>query len=316
MLSADLDWGLELRAEALVMGKIVGNSFRTPLMADKHLWFRDMAPGGSNALMATVESAGPAVAGQPTNHTVKMPTCYPYPNRVKYQVSWTGGAMPAPARAGGAARSPACSFEATQSKGTCTFDPKQEFVISLVWPTARQLVAVGGSGWGCSRPGLHPGAQADPVDRHRGTLTGRSAVSYTVLFLLAALGFPPSGVLAHAARNHPPGPAELVARRWKINTHLFAANQALADALNDGMVTIAPYGEFPVAAAALRALRAAPAAYRAGVLAPDLFPDMYVGGWFIHSDLSGTPERSMADDWMRHVWKRPGAGPTRASGTK
>ncbi len=135
VLSADLDWGLELRAEALVMGKIVGNSYRTPLMADKHLWFRDMAPGGSNALMATVESAGPAVAGRPTNHKVRMPTCYPYPNRVKYQVTWTGGAVPAPAPAGGAARSPVCSFEATQSKGTCTFDPKQEFVISLVWPT-------------------------------------------------------------------------------------------------------------------------------------------------------------------------------------
>ena len=129
-------------------------------------------------------------------------------------------------------------------------------------------------------------------------------MSYAVLFLLAALAFPRSGVLAHAPRNHPPGPAEPVARRWKINTHLFAANQALADALNDGMVTIAPYGEFPVAAAALRALRAAPAAYRAGVLAPDLFPDMYVGGWFIHSDLSSTPERWMADDWMRHVWNK------------
>lgn len=135
VLSADLDWGVELRAEALVLGKIVGNSYRTPLMADKHLWFRDMAPGGSNALMATVESAGPAVAGQPVDHKVRMPTCYPYPNRVKYQVTWTGGAVPAPAPVVGAARSPVCSFEATQSKGTCTFDPKQEFVISLIWPT-------------------------------------------------------------------------------------------------------------------------------------------------------------------------------------
>lgn len=136
VLSADLDWGVELRAEALVMGKIVGNSFRTPLMADKHLWFRDMAPGGSNALMATVESAGPAVAGQPTNHTVKMPTCYPYSNRVTYQVSWTGGATPAPAPARGAARSEACAWEPARNRGTCSFDPAKEFVISLVWPTA------------------------------------------------------------------------------------------------------------------------------------------------------------------------------------
>lgn len=89
------------------------------------------------------------------------------------------------------------------------------------------------------------------------------------------------------------------AKRWKINTHLFAANKALADALHDGKVTIPPYGEFPIAASALRALKAEPAAYRAGVLAPDLFPDMYVGGWVLHSD---TPKEWNADLWMRHVW--------------
>ena len=134
VLSADLDWGVELRAEALVLGKIVGESYRTPLMADKHIWFRDLAPGGSNALMATVEAAGPAVAGQPTDHTVKMPTCYPYPNRVKYQVTWTGGALPAPDRPG-VARNTACTWQAAQGTGTCTFDPAKEFVISLIWPT-------------------------------------------------------------------------------------------------------------------------------------------------------------------------------------
>ena len=90
------------------------------------------------------------------------------------------------------------------------------------------------------------------------------------------------------------------ARRWKINTHLFAANKALADAL-DGKVTIPPYGEIPIAASAWRALRNAPAAYRAGVLAPDLFPDMYTGGWVLHSD---TPNEWTADQWMRHVWSK------------
>jgi hypothetical protein len=89
------------------------------------------------------------------------------------------------------------------------------------------------------------------------------------------------------------------AARWKINTHLFAANKALADAIHDGKVTIPPYGEFPVSASALKALRAEPAAYRAGVLAPDLFPDMYTGGWVLHSD---TPKEWNADQWMRHVW--------------
>jgi zinc dependent phospholipase C len=96
---------------------------------------------------------------------------------------------------------------------------------------------------------------------------------------------------------------------WKINTHLFAANMARADAVDDGRLTIPPFGTFPVAPAALRALQTEPAMYRAGVLAPDLFPDMYVGGWFIHSDLSASPEKWIADDWMRHVWSKARAWP-------
>jgi hypothetical protein len=97
--------------------------------------------------------------------------------------------------------------------------------------------------------------------------------------------------------------ASAAERRWKINTHLFAANVALADATNDGMVTIPPFGEFAVPPDVVRALKEAPASYRAGVLAPDLFPDMYVGGWVIHSDLSKT-EKWTADNWLRHVWTR------------
>lgn len=96
-------------------------------------------------------------------------------------------------------------------------------------------------------------------------------------------------------------------RLWKINTHLFAANLALDDAL-DGTVNIPPFGEFPVAAAARSALNAYPATYRAGVLAPDLFPEMYTGGWSIHSDLLAT-EGWIADNWMRHVWSRAWSWP-------
>jgi len=131
VLSADLDWGVELRAEALVLGKIVGNSYRMKLMEDKHLWFRDMAPGGSNALVAGVVSAGPAVAGKRTDHRVRMPTCYPYSSRVTYQVSWTGGATPL----ADAGRNSPCTWKPAESTGTCTFDPSKEFVISLTWPT-------------------------------------------------------------------------------------------------------------------------------------------------------------------------------------
>jgi hypothetical protein len=118
----------------------------------------------------------------------------------------------------------------------------------------------------------------------------------------------PAAALLAIATTTPVSPPEpprrAVAAAWKINTHLFAANLALADAVDDGMVTIPPYGAIPVAASALRALRAAPAAYRAGVLAPDLFPDMWTGGWFIHSDRSGEPAGWIADDWIRHVWAK------------
>ncbi|HEY7566227.1 MAG TPA: zinc dependent phospholipase C family protein [Gemmatimonadaceae bacterium] len=113
-----------------------------------------------------------------------------------------------------------------------------------------------------------------------------------IIPLVAAATWLPEGTHASATE-----------RRWKINTHLFAANVALADATNDGMVTIAPFGEFAVPPDVVKALKEAPASYRAGVLAPDLFPDMYVGGWVLHSDLTKT-EKWTADEWLRHVWTK------------
>jgi hypothetical protein len=124
--------------------------------------------------------------------------------------------------------------------------------------------------------------------------------------MLAALVLSPAS-LAVPVTGEGNRAATTEAARWKINTHLFAANKALDDAV-DGFVTIPPFGDIPVSPAALRALKAAPSAYRAGVLAPDLFPDMYVGGWFIHSDLEKS-EGWKADDWMRHVWSKARAHP-------
>ncbi len=123
-LTGDLDWGVELRAEALVMGTIVGNPFVTGLMRDKHIWFRDLAPGGSSAFVPVVANPPQAMAAQPTIYKVRMPTCYPYPDRVQYRVSWTGGAT-AVAPAG-------CSWQA--GAGTCSFDPTKDLTFSLTWP--------------------------------------------------------------------------------------------------------------------------------------------------------------------------------------
>jgi hypothetical protein len=133
-----------------------------------------------------------------------------------------------------------------------------------------------------------------------------------VIRLLAALVLAPA-LVPHAPRPNPPAAAARPERRWKINTHLFAANKALADAIADGMVTIPPFGEIPVAPAALQALREWPAAYRAGVLGPDLFPDMYFGGWIIHSDL---PNAWNADAWLRHVWNRAWSWPDASERSK
>ena len=126
-LTADLDWGVELRAEALVAGQVVGNPYVHSVTGDKHLWFRDLAPGGSTALVANVQGAGTAAAAKPVSYRVKMPNCYPYSNRVLYQVSWTGGAMPA--------NNPACQWQSNRN-GTCQFDPAKDLLINLTWPSA------------------------------------------------------------------------------------------------------------------------------------------------------------------------------------
>ncbi|MGQ0539493.1 MAG: zinc dependent phospholipase C family protein, partial [Gemmatimonadaceae bacterium] len=129
------------------------------------------------------------------------------------------------------------------------------------------------------------------------------------LRLFAMLFLIPCIVAATHARREIHGADGGGTMLWKINTHLFAANVALADAINDGKVTIPPFGEFALRPEVVQALRAAPAAYRAGVLAPDLFPDMYVGGWLIHSDLSEEKDGWTADNWLRHVWTRARGAP-------
>lgn len=125
-LTADLDWGINLRAEALAGGKRIGDRWETRVMKDRHIWFRDMAPGGSSALVAEVTGPAQTAVAQPTMVTVKMPTCYPYPDKVTYRVTWTGGATPAgPSN---------CQL----SSGTlsCVADPTQPLALSFRWPAA------------------------------------------------------------------------------------------------------------------------------------------------------------------------------------
>lgn len=126
-LTADLDWGVKLRAEALAGGQRIGKRWETEVVrsTDNHLWFKDLATGGSSALQPAVAVPPTAVAGQRTDFKVRMPTCYPYPEKVQYQITWTGNATPAGA---------ACTWQA--GTGICWFDPARDLPFSLTWPNA------------------------------------------------------------------------------------------------------------------------------------------------------------------------------------
>jgi hypothetical protein len=122
----------------------------------------------------------------------------------------------------------------------------------------------------------------------------------------------------------------LPARAWKPRTHVYLAEQALADALNDGQVTLfrvdpgtnalllrdgqpVELGRFPVRADALEALRGYPSQFRAGVLGPDAFPDIITGQTIIHPAGKVTPGETGVDlnaggvgtdPWLQHLWER------------
>jgi hypothetical protein len=159
-LTADLDWGIDFRAEALIAGKQVGPTLVNRLVSQnppKHIGFWDLAH--STALLPQVQGLTQASLGQPAVYQIKMPTCYPYPDKVKYQLAWTGSATASSGASGtpagtrsalrtgaalklvgnGTATTPAnasdpCNLQSGQ--GSCEFDPAKDFALDLVWPTA------------------------------------------------------------------------------------------------------------------------------------------------------------------------------------
>ncbi len=152
-LVADLDWSIELRAEALVAGKKVGKTLLVPVRGfkdRKHIWFGDLAPPRSNnAMTAGVAGATQAAAGQAAAFTVNMRQCYPYADQLQYRVTWSGGATassnPVAAHAGpgliqtrstAPAANSSCLWQAGQA--TCWSDPRKDMVLNLVWPAAGQ----------------------------------------------------------------------------------------------------------------------------------------------------------------------------------
>lgn len=151
-LVADLDWAIELRAEALVAGKKVAERLvKVPGFRDrKHIWYGDLAPPGpDNAMSPGVAGATQVAAGQAARFALRMRQCYPYTDEVQYRVTWSGGATgssnPAAARAGpaliatreapSAANFP-CVWQAGQAM--CWGDPRKDMVLNLAWPAPGQ----------------------------------------------------------------------------------------------------------------------------------------------------------------------------------
>ncbi len=82
---------------------------------------------------------------------------------------------------------------------------------------------------------------------------------------------------------------------WKAKTHSYIANLILED-VADGKLNISPVGEFSVDPEFAKALREYPAAYRAGSLGPDAYPDIYIGQTYIHPK-----EGLTSGQWLRLI---------------
>jgi hypothetical protein len=127
-LTADLDWAIELRAEALVATRRMGNPLLVQLMKPEHLWFKDLVASGSTALALGVDGLRQVPVGQPAAYRLKTRPCYPYTDAVEYRLSWTGRAVPTPVSG--------CTWQS--GHGTCRSDPRHEATIHLSWPSAGQ----------------------------------------------------------------------------------------------------------------------------------------------------------------------------------
>ncbi|NEX91295.1 hypothetical protein [Caulobacter sp. 17J65-9] len=111
---------------------------------------------------------------------------------------------------------------------------------------------------------------------------------------------------------------------WKPKTHVYLAELAMRDAVDDGKVTIyqtdyatgriiGPLGDFEVRPEVVAAMRAKPEQYLAGVVGPDAYPDLMTGQQVIHPgtnpSLLGDPAHNEpasvggADAWLTYLWR-------------
>ena len=107
---------------------------------------------------------------------------------------------------------------------------------------------------------------------------------------------------------------------WKPTTHIYLAELARLDAIDDGKVSIYrvnfvtgqmldKIGDYAVDPDILAAIRLYPAQFRAGVVGPDAYPDILTGQEVIHPDHSlgnfATPSvPGGSNAWLEYLWGR------------
>ncbi|ELS02421.1 hypothetical protein Xen7305DRAFT_00021350 [Xenococcus sp. PCC 7305] len=105
---------------------------------------------------------------------------------------------------------------------------------------------------------------------------------------------------------------------WIPKTHVYLAEQARDDAIDDGKVTInkinsrgeiiSKVGDYNVDSSILQALRSNPEQYRAGVIGPDAYPDLLTGQQTIHSDNTKTGGTN-SNQWLDYLWRKSDESP-------
>ena len=120
--------------------------------------------------------------------------------------------------------------------------------------------------------------------------------------------------------------APSAALAWKPTTHVYLSDFAIADALDNGKVTISKIdsqtgqivgtiGEYSVDAQLLADLRRHKAQYNAGVLGPDAYPDILTGQQVIHAG----PDAGVSggtNTWLSHIWQQSRSGKNNTSAVR
>lgn len=105
---------------------------------------------------------------------------------------------------------------------------------------------------------------------------------------------------------------------WKPTTHVFLADEALRDALDDNRVSIYQVnyetgqilnkiGDYEVDSQLIAALKANTNQYRAGVLGPDAYPDILTGQQVIHPSPDGPTGTGISGGsgaWLKYLWEQ------------